>query len=207
GGRSDRPRRLDRGARRLSLLAARDGQRRDRGSCLPARRRGRRDRRRPRRARRGVAMARTRARAHAGGLRLPRGSLASPVRRVPWDVQAVSALIVLDGAAVIEAYSRFSTHGSTTSITRHVAADDAAGVAGLHHAGHHGQHHGWQATMLSLTALAFSRLPRPRILNAYLSRAARRRRRPARRSRPPRSRARGGSRPCARRAGAAVLDA
>jgi hypothetical protein len=43
------------------------------------------------------------------------------------------------------------------------------GVAGLHHAVHHGQHHGWQATMLSLTALAFSRLPRPRALDAYLA--------------------------------------
>jgi hypothetical protein len=39
----------------------------------------------------------------------------------------------------------------------------------LHHAVHHGQHHGWQATMLSLTALAFSRLPRPRLLDAYLA--------------------------------------
>ncbi len=43
------------------------------------------------------------------------------------------------------------------------------GVAGLHHAVHHGQHHGWEATMLSLTALAFSRLPRPRVLDAYLA--------------------------------------
>ena len=43
------------------------------------------------------------------------------------------------------------------------------GVPGLHHAVHHGQHHGWQATMLSLTALAISRLPRPRVLDAYLS--------------------------------------
>jgi hypothetical protein len=43
------------------------------------------------------------------------------------------------------------------------------GVSGLHHAVHHGQHHGWQATMLSLTALAFSRLPRPRIIDAYLA--------------------------------------
>ncbi|HEX4324719.1 MAG TPA: hypothetical protein VHZ77_08835 [Gaiellaceae bacterium] len=43
------------------------------------------------------------------------------------------------------------------------------GVPGLHHAVHHGQHHGWQATMLSLTALAFSRLPRPRVLDAYLA--------------------------------------
>jgi hypothetical protein len=43
------------------------------------------------------------------------------------------------------------------------------GVLGLHHAVHHGQHHGWQATMLSLTALGFSRLPRPRVLDAYLA--------------------------------------
>jgi hypothetical protein len=43
------------------------------------------------------------------------------------------------------------------------------GVTVLHHAVHHGQHHGWQATMLSLTALAFSRLPRPRVLDAYLA--------------------------------------
>jgi hypothetical protein len=43
------------------------------------------------------------------------------------------------------------------------------GIAVFHHAVHHGQHHGWQATMLSLTALAFSRLPRPRVLDAYLS--------------------------------------
>ena len=43
------------------------------------------------------------------------------------------------------------------------------GVPGLHHAVHHGQHHGWQATMLSLTALVFSRLPRPRVLDAYLA--------------------------------------
>jgi hypothetical protein len=43
------------------------------------------------------------------------------------------------------------------------------GVAGLHHAVHHGQHHGWEATMLALTALGFSRLPRPRVLDAYLA--------------------------------------
>jgi hypothetical protein len=43
------------------------------------------------------------------------------------------------------------------------------GVPGLHHAVHHGQHHGWQATMVALSALAFSRLPRPRILDAYLA--------------------------------------
>jgi hypothetical protein len=43
------------------------------------------------------------------------------------------------------------------------------GHPALHHAVHHGQHHGWQATMLALTALAFSRLPRPRVLDAYLA--------------------------------------
>jgi hypothetical protein len=43
------------------------------------------------------------------------------------------------------------------------------GVTGLHHAVHHGQHHGWQNTMLALAALAFSRLPRPRVLDAYLA--------------------------------------
>ncbi len=39
----------------------------------------------------------------------------------------------------------------------------------LHHAVHHGQHHGWQGTMLALTALALSRLPRPRVLDGYLA--------------------------------------
>ena len=43
------------------------------------------------------------------------------------------------------------------------------GDAVLRHAVHHGQHHGWEATMLALTALAFSRLPRPRVLDAYLA--------------------------------------
>jgi hypothetical protein len=43
------------------------------------------------------------------------------------------------------------------------------GVHGLHHAVHHGQHHGWQGTMLALTALALSRLPRPRVMDAYLA--------------------------------------
>jgi hypothetical protein len=43
------------------------------------------------------------------------------------------------------------------------------GVGGLHHAVHHGQHHGWQGSMLLLTALAFSRLPRPRLLDGYLA--------------------------------------
>jgi hypothetical protein len=39
----------------------------------------------------------------------------------------------------------------------------------LEHAVHHGQHHGWQATMLALTALGLSRLPRPRVLDGYLA--------------------------------------
>ena len=43
------------------------------------------------------------------------------------------------------------------------------GIPELHHAVHHGQHHGWQGTMLALTALGFSRLPRPRFLDAYLA--------------------------------------
>jgi hypothetical protein len=43
------------------------------------------------------------------------------------------------------------------------------GAHELRHAVHHGQHHGWQGTMLALTALAFSRLPRPRVLDAYLA--------------------------------------
>jgi hypothetical protein len=43
------------------------------------------------------------------------------------------------------------------------------GVAGLHHAVHHGQHHGWEGTMLALSALGLSRLPRPRVLDAYLA--------------------------------------
>ena len=43
------------------------------------------------------------------------------------------------------------------------------GTPGLHHAVHHGQHHGWEGTMLALSALAVSRLPRPRVLDAYLA--------------------------------------
>jgi hypothetical protein len=43
------------------------------------------------------------------------------------------------------------------------------GDRGLHHAVHHGQHHGWEATMLILTALALSSLPRPPLLDAYLA--------------------------------------
>jgi hypothetical protein len=43
------------------------------------------------------------------------------------------------------------------------------GISGPHHAVHHGQHHGWEATMLALGALALSRLPRPRVMDAYLA--------------------------------------
>jgi hypothetical protein len=43
------------------------------------------------------------------------------------------------------------------------------GVQGLHHAVHHGQHHGWQGTMVALSALLLSRLPRPRVLDPYLA--------------------------------------
>jgi hypothetical protein len=43
------------------------------------------------------------------------------------------------------------------------------GLPGLHHAVHHGQHHGWEGTMLALSALALSRLPRPRIMDGYLA--------------------------------------
>jgi hypothetical protein len=43
------------------------------------------------------------------------------------------------------------------------------GVQGLHHAVHHGQHHGWQGTLIALSALLLSRLPRPRVLDAYLA--------------------------------------
>jgi hypothetical protein len=43
------------------------------------------------------------------------------------------------------------------------------GVPGLHHAVHHGQHHGWEGTMLALSALCLSRLPRPRVLDGYLA--------------------------------------
>ncbi|MFL5959338.1 MAG: hypothetical protein ACJ75G_03585 [Gaiellaceae bacterium] len=43
------------------------------------------------------------------------------------------------------------------------------GLAGLHRAVHHGQHHGWEGTMLALSALVLSRLPRPRVVDAYLA--------------------------------------
>jgi hypothetical protein len=43
------------------------------------------------------------------------------------------------------------------------------GIPGLHYAVHHGQHHGWEGTMLALTALGLSRLPRPRAMDAYLA--------------------------------------
>src|SRR5205814_2712622 len=54
-------------------------------------------------------------------------------------------------------------------VLRDRQVDVAAGSGGPPSRRHHGQHHGWQATMLSLTALGLSRLPRPRILDAYLA--------------------------------------
>src|SRR5215211_7060303 len=64
-------RRLRRGDRRLPVRAARDRQRRDRGSRLPARGRTRRDRDRPRRACRGCRVARRRPRPRPPRERLP----------------------------------------------------------------------------------------------------------------------------------------
>src|SRR5262245_3269290 len=56
-------------------------------------------------------MARGGAGAPARGLSLPRGKLATAVRRsmrrIPWEIWAVLGLIVLDGIAVIATYSRF----------------------------------------------------------------------------------------------------
>jgi hypothetical protein len=143
------------------------------------------------------------------------------VKRVPWEVRAVLALIVLDGIAVIATYSRFPTsllynvdHSDTVAAgfrrelvalnfpfalvgialvglawptparvaaqrrepddravrdgvlrgrpvgPRRQAAERSAGPRACARR---------RATMLSLTALAFSRLPRPRILDAYLA--------------------------------------
>src|SRR5581483_8966036 len=92
-------------ARRLSLLPARDGQRRDGGSRLAARGGGHRHGRRPRRARLRLGVARGRARAAARGPALPRRPLA--VSRLPWELRALLALVVLDGAAVVATYARF----------------------------------------------------------------------------------------------------
>ena len=84
---------------------------------------------------------------------------------------ALAALLVFFSAPLIAAELGFFLDGvpflgwffETARLTTQ------PGAPGLHHAVHHGQHHGWEATMLSLTALGFSRLPRPRVLDAYLA--------------------------------------
>jgi hypothetical protein len=84
---------------------------------------------------------------------------------------AVAAVAVFFAAPLIAAELGFFLDGvpflgwffETKRLTRQ------PGDAVLRHAVHHGQHHGWQATMLILTALAFSRLPRPRLLDGYLA--------------------------------------
>lgn len=84
---------------------------------------------------------------------------------------ALAALLVFFAAPLIAAELGFYLDGvpvlgrlfETSRLT------GQPGVPGLHHAVHHGQHHGWQGTMLALTALLFSRLPRPRLLDPYLA--------------------------------------
>jgi hypothetical protein len=84
---------------------------------------------------------------------------------------AVAALVVFFAAPLIAAELGFYLDGvpvlgwlfETSRLT------SQPGVPGLHHAVHHGQHHGWQGTMLALTALLLSRLPRPRVLDPYLA--------------------------------------
>jgi hypothetical protein len=83
----------------------------------------------------------------------------------------VAALLVLFAAPLIAAELGFYLDGVPLfgwlfETARLTAQPD---IGGLHHAVHHGQHHGWQGTMLALSALAFSRLPRPRALDAYLA--------------------------------------
>jgi hypothetical protein len=97
----------------------------------------------------------------------------SPGRRVRGDRLriALAALLVFFAAPLIAAELGFFLDGvpvlgwffETGRLT------SEPGVAGLHHAVHHGQHHGWEGTMLALSALALSRLPRPRLLDAYLA--------------------------------------
>ncbi len=81
------------------------------------------------------------------------------------------ALLVLFAAPVIAAELGFFLDGVPVlgRIFETARLTTQPGVAGLHHAVHHGQHHGWEATMLALSALALSRLPRPRVLDAYLA--------------------------------------
>jgi hypothetical protein len=102
------------------------------------------------------------------GVRMP----AAP-RRVRGDRLRVvlAALLVFFAAPLIAAELGFYLDGvpvlgwlfETSRLT------SEPGVQGLHHAVHHGQHHGWQGTMVALSALLLSRLPRPRVLDPYLA--------------------------------------
>ncbi|HZT53333.1 MAG TPA: hypothetical protein VE995_03035 [Gaiellaceae bacterium] len=84
---------------------------------------------------------------------------------------ALAALLLLFAAPLIAAELGFYLDGvpvlgwlfETGRLTRE------PGIFGLHPAVHHGQHHGWEGAMLALSALALSRLPRPRLLDAYLA--------------------------------------
>jgi hypothetical protein len=99
------------------------------------------------------------------------------VRSAPRSVRgdrlriALAALLVFFAAPLIAAELGFFLDGVPVLgwffETAKLASQPGDPV--LHHAVHHGQHHGWEATMLALTALAFSRLPRPRVLDAYLA--------------------------------------
>jgi hypothetical protein len=84
---------------------------------------------------------------------------------------AIAALLVFFAAPLIAAELGFFLEGVPVLgwffETRRLTTQP--GDAVLHHAVHHGQHHGWQATMLALSALGLSRLPRPRLLDAYLA--------------------------------------
>jgi len=97
----------------------------------------------------------------------------APVRQARGDTLriALAAVLVFFCAPLVAAELGFFLDGvpflGWFFETGRLATQPA--VPGLHHAVHHGQHHGWQGTMLALTALAFSRLPRPRVLDAYLA--------------------------------------
>jgi hypothetical protein len=97
----------------------------------------------------------------------------APVRQARGDTSrvALAAVLVFFCAPLVAAELGFFLDGVPIlgwffETGRLVTQPD---VPGLHHAVHHGQHHGWQGTMLALTALGFSRLPRPRVLDAYLA--------------------------------------
>jgi hypothetical protein len=97
-----------------------------------------------------------------------------PARRTlrgDWARIALAAVAVFLAAPLITAELGFYLEGvpflGWFFETERLASQPGDPV--LHHAVHHGQHHGWQATMLILIALAFSRLPRPSALDAYLA--------------------------------------